>query len=77
MGLGGGRVVRAVVGGLLGAALGTALYEVAGSLLFALGGTGEPLAATAPARVLAHATVGVIIALGAAVFAESKGHSAA
>ena len=76
LGLGGrGRIARALIGGFLGAAVGVMIYEVGGSLLFPLDHTGAPVAATSSARLFAHAAVGVLTALGAAVFAESATRS--
>ena len=73
IGLGGrGRIVRATIGGMLGAAVGALLYDVIGSVAFPLGKTGEPVAAFAVARLLAHALAGLSVALAAAVFAQTS-----
>ena len=67
LGLGGlGRVVQAGIGGALGAMFGTFLYEFAGPFAFPDGATAEPLASERFARLLAHLSVAVLVALGAA-----------
>ena len=71
LGMGGhGRVARAAVGGLIGAALAAVVYETAGAVLFPLDLTGEPLADTSRPRLFAHAVVNVFAALGAALLSE-------
>jgi hypothetical protein len=47
------HAVRCLLGGALGALLGTAAYEVAGAVFFATADTAEPIAATATTRLLA------------------------
>jgi hypothetical protein len=67
LGLGGlGRAVQAGIGGALGAMAGTFLYEFAGPFAFPDGETAEPLASERFARLLAHLSVAVLVALGAA-----------
>jgi hypothetical protein len=72
IGLGGrDRIARSLIGGVVGAAVGAMLYDVAGSIAFPLGKTSDPVAASAAARLLAHGVSGLAIAAGAALFAES------
>jgi len=72
LGLGGrDRVARAAVGGLTGAALGAALYQIAGAVLFSGNHTGEPVADSVPARLLSHALINLFTAVGAAAVIES------
>jgi hypothetical protein len=68
VGLGGGRDValRAAIGGLLGAALGTMVYDLAGAVIAPLAETGSPLSATSSTRLLARVAVAVLAATGAA-----------
>jgi hypothetical protein len=74
LGLGGrARITLALVGGLLGAAAGALIYEVAGSIAFPLGKTAEPVASTIAARLFAQTAVNLLTALGAAFFAETAG----
>lgn len=67
-----GRIVRAAVGGLIGAALGAGLYEILGGILFPLGKTGDPVAESGPARFLFHSMVDLLAAIGAAALADSR-----
>jgi hypothetical protein len=70
MGLGGSsRLLRTVLGGVIGVALGTLVFELIGGLLFPLAETGKPLAATWEARSLALFAISTFAALGAAVLA--------
>ncbi|WP_435011886.1 hypothetical protein P12x_005982 (plasmid) [Tundrisphaera lichenicola] len=70
----GGRdlAVRAAIGGLIGAALGACLYEIVGAILFPVGKTGDPLAASGSARLLWHGLVDLLAGLGAAAVANSS-----
>ena len=62
-----GRVTAtAVVGGMIGAAIGTAIYEVLGAMFFPLAQTAQPVATESAARLLGHASVNILAALGAA-----------
>ena len=73
LGVGGhGRVARAAVGGLIGAALGAVVYEFAGGILLPLDQTGEPQATSGLARLLACALVNVGAALGAAIVPAAR-----
>jgi hypothetical protein len=64
VGLGGrGAIGRSLLGGLLGAVVGTLVYEVAGAFFFPLAHTGRPLSLSWGARLLAH----VVVALSVAV----------
>jgi hypothetical protein len=72
MGLGGwGRAVQAGIGGALGAVFGTFLYEFTGPFAFPKAATAEPLATERFARLAAHLSVAVLVALGAAWSARS------
>jgi hypothetical protein len=72
VGLGGrGRAPRAALGGLLGAGVGTMVYEAAGALLFPLAKTVLPISLSAGARLLAHLAVAVPAALCAAVASQA------
>jgi hypothetical protein len=66
LGLGGGaRIARAVVGGILGAALATVIYEFGGAVVFPVAETFRPMAATPAPRLLAHLCVALLTAAGA------------
>jgi hypothetical protein len=72
IGLGGrGAILNAAVGGLLGALAATVVYEVAGSLMFPVARTYQPIATTAGARYFAELTAIVFIAAGTAVLASN------
>jgi hypothetical protein len=60
----GGCTARAVLGGLLGAAVGAALYEVAGAVLFAGDKTTRPLADARLPRLVGYAATDLLAALG-------------
>jgi hypothetical protein len=65
-GLGGGsRIARAMIGGILGAALAAVAYEFTGAIAFATAETFRPMAATWPPRLMAHALVALFTASGA------------
>jgi hypothetical protein len=68
---GAGRAVRAAIGGLAGAVLGSVLYEVLGASLFPLGKTGDPVAISSAARGFAFAVVNLLCAIVAAIVADS------
>ena len=71
---GGARVAKAAIGGIVGAAIGAAAYEVLGAILFPLARTSEPIAESAPARLFAHASTNILAALMAAMaLAEQRG----
>lgn len=63
-GLGGGRVARAVAGGILGAAAAAFIYEMAGAVLFPLDKTFLVVALTSSPRFLAHLTVALCVSAG-------------
>jgi hypothetical protein len=66
LGLGGGaRIARATIGGILGAALAAVAYEFAGGVMFPVGETFRPMAATAAPRLLAHLSVALCVSAGA------------
>ena len=76
LGLGGGqRLGLAAVGGLLGALLGTLAYDLLGAAVFPMDKTSSPVAATAVARLVAHAATDLLAALGAGLLASSSGRS--
>jgi hypothetical protein len=66
-----GRGALAVLGGLLGAALGTALYEFVSALAFPMAETNLPISKERGARLLAHLAVAVVAAAGAWGAAQS------
>lgn len=67
LGMGGrGRAVQAAIGGAIGAVFATVLYEFAGPFAFPNASTAEPIAVERFARLLAHLSVAVLVALGAA-----------
>jgi hypothetical protein len=59
------RTVRCLLGGALGALLGTAVYELIGAAFFATADTSEPISTTASTRLLARLLVGSGTVLGA------------
>ena len=65
-------VQGALLGLILGAALGVVAYEVVGAAALPLSQTGNPIAGTAPARLVASVAIGVGIALGAAFVATEQ-----
>ena len=65
-GLGGGaQLVRATIGGTLGAGLATVIYEFGGAIVFPLAETFQPVAKYPTARLLAHLTVALCVTAGA------------
>jgi hypothetical protein len=65
LGLGGANVVRAMIGGILGAVLAAALYEFGGAIAFPLAQTFRPMAADAAPRLMAQLSVALCVAAGA------------
>jgi MFS family permease len=66
LGLGGGaNVARAMIGGILGAALAAAIYEFAGAIVFPLAQTFRPMAADVVPRLMAQLSVALCVAAGA------------
>ena len=63
-GLGGGRVARAVAGGILGAAAAAVIHEIAGAVLFPLDKTSLLIAMTSTPRLLAHLTLALCVSAG-------------
>jgi hypothetical protein len=59
------RGAKAIFGGVVGAALGTALYEFVGALAFPMAETNLPISKQLGARLLAHLAVAVLAAAGA------------
>jgi outer membrane lipoprotein SlyB len=66
-----GRALRALLGGILGAAAGALVYEMVGALAFPLEGTSNPISATWGTRLLARLAVTILISAGAATGALS------
>lgn len=64
------RVVRGLLGGGLGAGLGAASYQMVGALVFPSDGTADPIATAWLPRLIAHALVDVVAALGTAALIE-------
>jgi hypothetical protein len=62
-----GRALRALLGGLLGAAVGVFVFEVVGGLAFPLDGTSEPISATWGTRLFARLAVTIFTSAGAAI----------
>jgi hypothetical protein len=62
------RALRALLGGAVGAALGAALYEIVGCVIFPLAKTTQLISVTAETRLLARLSVCVLAALGTIVF---------
>jgi hypothetical protein len=75
IGLGAGRVrlLKAAFGGLIGAVLGAALYELIGATAFPVDKTTYPLATTWIARLLARLLVAILSGLLAAVVINMQG----
>jgi hypothetical protein len=68
IGLGGNRrVAVAALGGLIGGALGTVVYDIAGTMVFPAARTTEPLAISWGARLLAMLSISVLTAAMAAM----------
>ena len=74
VGHGGGLrfVLRAVSGGILGAALAVLVYEFLGALAFPQAKTDQPFASEPAARLLAQALTGLAITLGISLGARPK-----
>jgi hypothetical protein len=64
LGLGGGRITRAVIGGILGAAPAAAIYEFGGAVFFPLDKTYQPTAMAPAPRLLAHLAVALCVSAG-------------
>jgi hypothetical protein len=62
-----GQAVKALLGGLLGACLGTVLYELIGALVFPMSRTDQPSAAEWAPRLLARLLVASLAATGTAM----------
>jgi hypothetical protein len=65
LGAGARGIARMTLGGVLGAVIGAVVAEFLGALLFPSSETGQPLAAVAPARLLAPMVVSAAASLGA------------
>jgi hypothetical protein len=63
----GGRPLRALLGGLLGAAAGVLVYELVGAVEFPLDGTSNPISATWGTRLFARLAVTIFASAGAAI----------
>jgi hypothetical protein len=66
------RTARAVIGGLVGGALGAVAYDLIGVMAFPLADTHRPLSLTWPTRLLARLMVTTLAAAGATVLASSE-----
>jgi hypothetical protein len=62
-----GHVLRALLGGLLGAITGVLVYEIVGGVAFPLDGTSAPLSATWGTRLFARLAVTIFASAGAAI----------
>jgi hypothetical protein len=67
-----GRWKETVLGGLVGAAGATVVYEIVGALAFATDKTDLPLAASITTRGMAHLLVAILSAVGVAVALEQS-----
>ena len=71
IGLGGrDRALRTALGGLLGAIVGTLVYEIAGALAFPSAKAHHPVSQEVGSRLLAHLVVAFFVAAGAAIAAQ-------
>jgi hypothetical protein len=74
------RGVTAMIGGLVGAALGIAACEVAGAIVFPMAETNLPISLSLGSRLMIHLGIAVSAALGAGAAAEfvgeTRGHRA-
>ena len=68
--------VRAAVGGLLGAATGALVYQMAGAVAFPLAETSSPISATWGTRLLARVAVATLAAVGVAMGVLDRGKEA-
>jgi hypothetical protein len=57
------KTISATFGGMVGGVSGAVVFEFAGALLFPLAGTALPVAETPSARLLAHLSIALIVAL--------------
>jgi len=74
LGLGGrGHAARALLGGLLGALMGTALYEILGALAFPMSRTDHPVAADWAPRLLARLLVATLAAVATTMAVADPG----
>jgi hypothetical protein len=64
LGLGGKQVAPAMIGGVLGAALATVIYEFGGAIGFPLDRTVQPMAMTPAPRLLAQVAVALCVSAG-------------
>ncbi|HEV3341636.1 MAG TPA: hypothetical protein VG125_14820 [Pirellulales bacterium] len=72
-GRGQSRLVRALLGGAMGALLGAVAFEILGAMFFANDQTGEPISTTAATRLLARLLVATFTAIGtSAAFGERR-----
>jgi hypothetical protein len=70
------RVVRAIIGGLLGAIAGAVVYEMVGAILFPLDKTSDPISATWGTRLFARLAVTTLASAGVAMGALDQGKGA-
>jgi hypothetical protein len=72
-GAGPSQLVRCLIGGALGAFIGTAAFDLLGAILFASDDTSEPVSTSAASRLFARMLAAVFIALGTlASFGERR-----
>jgi hypothetical protein len=62
-----GVIVRAAIGGLLGACAGAIVYEILGAIVFPLDETSSPISATSATRLLGRLAVSTLGSAGAAL----------
>ncbi len=70
------RIVRAVIGGLLGGIAGAVVYEMAGAIVFPLDKTSDPISVTWGTRLLARLAVTTLASAGVAMGALDQGKGA-
>ncbi len=76
LGAGGrGLVARGLVGGLVGAGVGTAVYELVGAIAFPLDKTVEPISQGWASRLLARSAVTILAAVGIALALSADGRA--
>jgi hypothetical protein len=70
------HIAKCGIGGLIGAALGAAIYELIGAMVFPAAVTTRPLSLSWSTRLMARLLVAILAAVMAAVFVSSAGGSA-
>jgi hypothetical protein len=77
LGLGQGRWKATVVGGLVGAAAATVVYEIVGALAFSSSKADMPVSATVTTRAMAQLLVAILSAVGAVLALSASAQNAA